>query len=113
MLSKFGYTAEAVESGLEVLAAMDRATYDLILMDCQMPDMDGYQATAAIRKREGKGRHVPIVALTANAMEGDRERCLQTGMDDYVSKPIEPKTLLATLQRWLPDDSDGSESETG
>ncbi len=113
MLSKFGYAAEAVESGLEVLAAMDRGTYDLVLMDCQMPEMDGYQAAVEIRKREGKGRHVPIVALTANAMEGDRERCLQTGMDDYVSKPIEPKTLLATLQRWLPDDSDGSESETG
>ena len=113
MLSKFGYTAEAVESGLEVLAAMGRATYDLVLMDCQMPEMDGYQATVEIRKREGKGRHIPIVALTANAMEGDRERCFQTGMDDYVSKPIEPKTLLATLQRWLPDDSDESESETG
>ena len=113
MLSKFGYTAEAVENGLEVLAAMDRATYDLILMDCQMPEMDGYQATVEIRKREGKSRHIPIVALTANAMEGDRQRCLQTGMDDYVSKPIEPKALLAALQRCLPDDADESVSEPG
>ena len=113
MLGKFGYAAEAVESGLEVLAAMDRATYDLILMDCQMPEMDGYQATIEIRKREGESRHIPIVALTANAMEGDRDRCLQTGMDDYVTKPIEPQTLLAVLQRWLPDDSEESKSESG
>ena len=78
-----------------------------------MPEMDGYQATVEIRKRARGDCHTPIVALTANAMEGDRERCLQTGMDDYVSKPIEPKNLLATLQRWLPDDSDESESKTG
>ena len=78
-----------------------------------MPEMDGYQATVEIRKREGGDCHTPIVALTANAMEGDRDRCLQTGMDDYLSKPIERKTLLANLQRWLRDDSDESESETG
>ena len=80
---------------------------------CQMPEMDGYQATVEIRKRAGGDCHTPIVVLAANAMEGDRERCLQTGMDDYLSKPIERKTLLTTLQRWLRDDSDESESETG
>ncbi len=78
-----------------------------------MPEMDGYQATVEIRKRAGGDCHTPIVVLAANAMEGDRERCLQTGMDDYLSKPIERKTLLTTLQRWLRDDSDESESETG
>jgi len=70
-------------------------------MDCQMPEMDGYAATAAIRVREQQtGRHIPIVAMTANAMQGDRESCLDAGMDDYVSKPVQSSTLLAMIRKW-------------
>ena len=77
--------------------------YDLILMDCQMPVMDGYQATQIIRKHEATtGRRIPIVALTANAMQGDQERCIGAGMDDYLSKPVAVRDLRAVLERWLP-----------
>ena len=69
-------------------------------MDVQMPEMDGFEATMEIRRREGNRRHIPIIALTANAMKGDRERCLQAGMDDYVSKPIDPRQLAEALALW-------------
>jgi two-component system, sensor histidine kinase and response regulator len=75
--------------------------FDVILMDCQMPVMDGFEATAIIRQSEGPDRHTPIIALTATAMDGDRDRCLQAGMDDLVSKPISVKALADTLQRWV------------
>ena len=78
---------------------------DLILMDCQMPEMDGYEAARAIRKEEGHHpdqRHVPIVALTAHAAKSDRARCLEAGMDDYLTKPLDPELLAATLAKWLP-----------
>ena len=100
LLSKLGHSADAVANGLEVVQANQRMAYDLILMDCQMPDMDGYQATAEIRKLESKDGHIPIIALTANAMAGDREKCLNAGMDDFLTKPIQPKLLSETLNKW-------------
>jgi two-component system, sensor histidine kinase and response regulator len=102
LLKKRGHEIDSVENGEEVLRAIACQQFDLILMDVQMPGMDGLQATAAIRQLEVKtGAHVPVIAMTAHAMVGDRERCLAAGMDDYVSKPIEPKHFFATLERWL------------
>ncbi|MDB5034937.1 MAG: hypothetical protein JWQ98_2178 [Chlorobi bacterium] len=87
-LEKLGYKADVVSNGLEVLQAMERKDYDLILMDCQMPEMDGFETATEIRKREGEGKHVPIVALTASAMFGARDECTKAGMDGYLSKPV-------------------------
>ncbi|MCS7315773.1 MAG: response regulator [Bryobacterales bacterium] len=101
MLEQAGYVAEAVNSGSEAVEAVKKAHYDLVLMDVQMPGMDGYEATARIRHLEGTHRHTPIVALTANAMEGDRERCLAAGMDDYLAKPVRRQDLYETIRRWL------------
>jgi signal transduction histidine kinase/CheY-like chemotaxis protein/ligand-binding sensor domain-containing protein len=103
LVEKLGHRADVVASGREALEALERIDYDLVLMDGQMPDLDGYEATAELRRREqGSGRHVPVVALTANAMEGERERCLAAGMDDYLSKPVRPSDLADKLERWLP-----------
>ncbi|MFO0929686.1 MAG: response regulator [Gemmataceae bacterium] len=91
ILQKQGHVVETAEDGRQVLAALDRAAFDLVLMDVQMPDMDGLQATAAIRAREQvSGGHQPIIAMTAHALKGDRERCLDAGMDGYVAKPLRP-----------------------
>jgi two-component system sensor histidine kinase/response regulator len=102
LLERWGFRADVVDNGLEALDAMGRTEYGLVLMDCQMPGMDGFEATQAIRRAEPAGRRVPIIAMTANAMLGDRERCLEAGMDDYISKPIDPQKVLDTIQRWLP-----------
>ncbi len=103
MLRGFGIEADLAQDGEEVLAQVEKQAYDLILMDCQMPNLDGYAATAGVRRWEieQEQKRTPIIALTANAMEGDREQCLAAGMDDYLPKPLERKRLGAALQRWL------------
>jgi CheY-like chemotaxis protein len=101
LLAKLGYKADTVANGREVLEALQRVPYDLIFMDCQMPDMDGLEATRAIRAGDAITRGVRIVALTANAMSGDRERCLAMGMDDYLPKPVRLHQLQEVLQRNL------------
>jgi CheY-like chemotaxis protein/nitrogen-specific signal transduction histidine kinase/HPt (histidine-containing phosphotransfer) domain-containing protein len=100
LLEKAGYSVDAVEDGRMVIEAVKRRDYDLILMDVQMPEMNGFEATQAIRAREGEVKHTPIIAMTAHAMKGDRERCLQAGMDDYISKPIEPREFFAAIEKW-------------
>jgi PAS domain S-box-containing protein len=102
ILEKLGYRVELAENGKEALAACGRRRYDAVLMDGQMPGMDGYEATRRIRERETKGgRRVPIVAMTASAMKGDREKCLEAGMDDYITKPVTPEKLEAVLKKWV------------
>ena len=99
ILQKAGFATTAVENGRQVLELLERETFDLVLMDVQMPQMDGFETAQAIRQREaGTGRHLPIVALTAHAMKGDRERCLQAGMDDYLTKPIQSQELLRIVR---------------
>jgi len=104
VLEKLGYRAEAVANGQEAVEAFQAADFDLVFMDVQMPVMDGFEATRTIRSETIRlqKRRVPIIAITAHAMKGDRERCLHEGMDDYVSKPIVPAELVAALEKWLP-----------
>jgi two-component system sensor histidine kinase/response regulator len=101
-LENMGYRAQAVINGRELLKVLENAEFDLILMDCQMPEMDGFAATAEIRRREdGSGRHTTIIAMTANALDGDAARCLAAGMDDYISKPVKADVLRGKLERWI------------
>ncbi|MFA9562086.1 MAG: response regulator, partial [Nitrospirota bacterium] len=102
LVAKLGHQVELVSNGKEAYQALQHKAFALVLMDCQMPEMDGYAATRAIREWEGRKQHIPIIALTANAMSGDREKCLAAGMDDYLTKPIQPEKLRDVFLRWLP-----------
>jgi len=102
MLKKVGYRADVANNGREAVEALKQVPYDLVLMDQQMPEMDGLSAARIIRASvDILNRRVPIIAMTANALKGDRERCLEAGMDDYLSKPVKPDQLKDKLDQWL------------
>jgi CheY-like chemotaxis protein/HPt (histidine-containing phosphotransfer) domain-containing protein len=101
ILRLLGYRSDVASDGREALDALDRTQFDAILMDCQMPEMDGFTATREIRLREGAGRHTPVIAMTAGASDSDRNLCLSAGMDDFLSKPVKPREIDAMLARWV------------
>ncbi len=101
LLAKIGYAADIASGGKEALSSLQSRSYDAILMDCMMPEMDGYETTARIRRLSDQGSTTPIIALTANALEGDRDRCIAAGMDDYIAKPVRSQVLAKVLGRWI------------
>ncbi len=109
LLTRAGYPVDAVSTGREAVEAVRQGRYNLILMDVQMPEMDGFEAARQIRALEGAERHTPIIAMTAHAMKGDRERCLAAGMDDYISKPLNAEEFFETLERWTQRQQDGGD----
>jgi signal transduction histidine kinase/DNA-binding response OmpR family regulator len=102
ILERLGCQVDLAANGREALRMLERAPYDVVFMDCQMPEMDGYEATQEIRKQFSDGERIPIIAMTAHTMPGDRERCLEAGMDDYISKPVRPQNFQDVLNRWCP-----------
>ena len=111
MLARRGYGVDIAQNGREAVDTVFQAPYVAVLMDCQMPEMDGYQATEEIRRREGSDGHVPIIAMTAHSLKGDRERCIAAGMDDYVPKPLQGEALDAALARCAAAPLDGNGDE--
>jgi CheY-like chemotaxis protein/HPt (histidine-containing phosphotransfer) domain-containing protein len=113
MIRKLGYQAEVAATGRDALQALQAVPYDLVLMDCHMPDMDGFETTRRIRDpRSGVANHkVPVIAMTALAMKGDREECLRAGMNDYLSKPIKPQALADVLEKWLARETGADQAE--
>jgi CheY-like chemotaxis protein len=101
LLKKFGYQADTASNGKEGVKAVQQVSYDLILMDVMMPEMDGYEATQKIRAMDNNRKDIPIIAMTANAMKGDREKCLKAGMNDYITKPVKPENLLEAITNWV------------
>jgi CheY-like chemotaxis protein len=101
MLEKMGHQVETAVNGVEAVAAVAHVEYDAVLMDCQMPEMDGFEATMEIRRNEATDRHLPIIAMTAGAMKGDEEKCIAAGMDAYIAKPVKLATLAAVLDPWI------------
>jgi CheY-like chemotaxis protein len=105
-LERCGCRVDVVGDGHQALEALATRHYDAVLMDCQMPGMDGYQATTELRRRENGGHHTPVIAMTAHAMHGAAETCREAGMDDFISKPIQRDKLIEMLRRWLPESTD-------
>ncbi|WP_051559789.1 response regulator [Marinobacterium jannaschii] len=114
ILESFGLSVTIAENGQEALHCLSVKAFDLVFMDCQMPEMDGYETTQRIRSglTQAANPDIPIIAMTANAMQGDRERCLAAGMDDYISKPVEPEHLVQALRKWLPIAASGEDDTT-
>jgi len=103
MLTRLGYRSDVAGTGREALLAMTAFTYAAVLIECQMPEMDGYETTRELRRAErGTGRHLPVIGMSPAARRGDREACLEAGMDDYLTKPVRPAAIAEVLQRWIP-----------